>query len=558
MSSALSRLERRAGIAAAAFSLLAACTDLSLTLADAPTLAAGAYCTNNSDIYKIPIKIAILIDCSESMAGGTVNGVTIPGNDPGPVYARATATQALINHFASDPNVTFDIITFATSAQPDTGGIFTSNPTTLSAAVAAIGVLHGMSGLTDYEAALAQAQIDVVNDEAQVLAQINAALQANPNDPNVKYMRPYYFVVFLSDGLPLTWNAASGSLMQQPESDILFRVQQLVNTGSTYPGMGLTLHTGFLWNFAQNGNDPSIPQAEVLLQDMANAGGGSYTSFATGQVIDFSVFNFTVVRSYQMSFFYVYNRNVVMTPKGPMADSDGDGLADEDELKVYHTDPTNPDTDGDGCSDGFEVKVGAGKLDPLKVDCPCPAEQRVDSDSDGLLDCEEAFIATDPHKFDTDGDGLTDWLEVQFGTNPKDSNDFQEDPDFDGVISMTEIFTGMSPIHYESPEIRQLYAYRYGPMNPSTPMGASQTCYPFHVDNVALANTMAIPGGHAAGINEVVVETIESPKDDPNHEFMLRRLVVQVPYGKGLTKSISTNATVFDTVSTYQTPQTTQ
>ena len=48
-------------------------------------------------------------------------------------------------------------------------------------------------------------------------------------------------------------------------------------------------------------------------------------------------------------------------------DTDGDGLFDREEVKVYATDPLKPDTDGDGFSDGDEVKGGynprgAGKL----------------------------------------------------------------------------------------------------------------------------------------------------------------------------------------------------
>lgn len=37
------------------------------------------------------------------------------------------------------------------------------------------------------------------------------------------------------------------------------------------------------------------------------------------------------------------------------ADTDGDGIADGDELDIYATDPFNWDTDGDGNSDGEEV-----------------------------------------------------------------------------------------------------------------------------------------------------------------------------------------------------------
>ncbi len=50
-----------------------------------------------------------------------------------------------------------------------------------------------------------------------------------------------------------------------------------------------------------------------------------------------------------------------------LSDTDVDGLGDREEVKVYSTDPLNPDTDGDGYLDGAEVSKGynpngAGKL----------------------------------------------------------------------------------------------------------------------------------------------------------------------------------------------------
>lgn len=48
-------------------------------------------------------------------------------------------------------------------------------------------------------------------------------------------------------------------------------------------------------------------------------------------------------------------------------DTDGDGLMDSDEVKIYRTDPLKADTDGDGYKDGYEVErgydpAGSGKL----------------------------------------------------------------------------------------------------------------------------------------------------------------------------------------------------
>lgn len=44
------------------------------------------------------------------------------------------------------------------------------------------------------------------------------------------------------------------------------------------------------------------------------------------------------------------------------ADTDGDGLADGDEVNIYHTDPLLPDTDNDGYDDGREVARGYSPL----------------------------------------------------------------------------------------------------------------------------------------------------------------------------------------------------
>src|SRR5690606_7234060 len=47
-------------------------------------------------------------------------------------------------------------------------------------------------------------------------------------------------------------------------------------------------------------------------------------------------------------------------------DSDGDLLADDDEIGIYGTDPFDPDSDGDGLDDGDEVVTYT--TDPASID----------------------------------------------------------------------------------------------------------------------------------------------------------------------------------------------
>ena len=49
-----------------------------------------------------------------------------------------------------------------------------------------------------------------------------------------------------------------------------------------------------------------------------------------------------------------------------LADSDGDGLQDGQEVRLQ-TDPLTMDSDGDSINDGEEIELG---LNPLEKDCP--------------------------------------------------------------------------------------------------------------------------------------------------------------------------------------------
>jgi outer membrane protein OmpA-like peptidoglycan-associated protein len=128
-------------------------------------------------------------------------------------------------------------------------------------------------------------------------------------------------------------------------------------------------------------------------------------------------------------------------------DTDGDGIKDGEEVKVYRTDPKNPDTDGDGLNDGVEIKQY--KTEPLKADTDgdklTDGEEvndyrtnplRPDSDNDSLSDYEEVMqYRTNPLKADTDGDGLTDGEEVsKYKTDP-----LKPDTDGDGLTDGEEV-----------------------------------------------------------------------------------------------------------------------
>lgn len=117
-----------------------------------------------------------------------------------------------------------------------------------------------------------------------------------------------------------------------------------------------------------------------------------------------------------------------------LADTDGDGLTDSEELGTYGSDPLLADTDSDGLSDGEEVSYETDLL-------------AADSDSDGLLDGEEVLIyGTDPLDTDSDDDGLSDGEEVSYETDPT-----LADTDSDALTDGEEVLTyGTDPIDTDS------------------------------------------------------------------------------------------------------------
>lgn len=164
-------------------------------------------------------------------------------------------------------------------------------------------------------------------------------------------------------------------------------------------------------------------------------------------------------------------------------DSDGDGLSDIDEVKVYGTDHTKIDTDGDTISDGVEVNVYGTNplstdsdsdlmpddfeinynLDPLNVtdaaddididdltnleEYNAGTNPRIDdTDDDTLLDGTEVKVHfTDPLDEDSDNDQLNDGFEVKWGLNPLVADDPYADPDEDGLTNIDESLLWTDP-----------------------------------------------------------------------------------------------------------------
>ena len=97
-----------------------------------------------------------------------------------------------------------------------------------------------------------------------------------------------------------------------------------------------------------------------------------------------------------------------------LPDADADGVPDEDEIKIYKTDPAKFDSDNDSYGDGEELRNGYSPLSSKRIKL-----EDSDYDNDGLSDRMELNFQTDLTNPDTDGDGYKDGEEIKAGYNPK-------------------------------------------------------------------------------------------------------------------------------------------
>jgi uncharacterized repeat protein (TIGR02543 family) len=174
--------------------------------------------------------------------------------------------------------------------------------------------------------------------------------------------------------------------------------------------------------------------------------------------------------------------DLLLHARWTVADSDGDGVTDVDELagaNAYHcaTDPRATDTDHDGLTDSQELKgikmrvrtvtkTKTFRIGRVKTN-PC----RADTDRDGLKDGREVHgskarhthkrYKSNPLKKDSDRDRLSDKVEITGKANRKyghvGSNPLNWDSDHGGVSDLGEIRAGSDPTSFAS-----------GPVNPRT------------------------------------------------------------------------------------------
>ncbi|MFZ5468931.1 MAG: calcium-binding protein [Myxococcota bacterium] len=201
-------------------------------------------------------------------------------------------------------------------------------------------------------------------------------------------------------------------------------------------------------------------------------------------------------RALRLKRLVAFNRNSISRTGQLLVDSDGDGVADEEEVALG-LDPTLPDSDTDGLMDGVELRMGL-RPQPGNVDLINGCNVADDTDGDRLNDCEERVLGTDACVTDSDGDALPDLVELLGGTNPLIPEDLA-DADRDGFTNIAEIERHTDP---NSADIAYGNERAYGYfIDDAPPTDDGRACYDLRIYNIGLVHTMRVPNPRIPGLN---------------------------------------------------------
>ncbi len=472
-----------------------ACTDASLySLKSQPNLSnkmsfEGEICTDDPSAVAFPVKMLVVMDGTAEMTSADM------------MAQRADAVDALLSRYVG-PNYRFGVVQWGAQARSPTGGFATDTST----------IQIGVDTL----------RIGTPDAQRSYLDAIRRATTAIQDDilastPGLR-SRTRYVVLFVAHGPPSpTLRQAWCSQHTEPGSDPPRMLDPMDQTcadelartfcpdqmpppadceGDLYPRLirelrtfaidagaqDLTFHT-FSLPGAPPGGMPQPPmdvrRMEDILTQMAIAGRGAFEPQRAGALNllanDLQVPSSLFIRREMV----VYNANAVIRASRAVPDSDGDGLSDEEERMLTHTDPLAADTDGDFVGDAIERLLAAPGLtfDPLVAntftECMGIDPPDRDTDGDGLGDCEEVLLRTDPSLVDTDKDGIPDLVEIRRGGNPL-VDDALADTDLDGLPNGAELRGGLeASTNDAASELDLGYRYRFFDEGPKTRLEAT-------------------------------------------------------------------------------------
>ncbi len=299
----------------------------------------------------------------------------------------------------------------------------------------------------------------------------------------------YYIVFFITDGAPITGQDINADWIYQSDTDVysgIDGIRSLMSDHSEWVD-NIEINTGYYF-------DTEDLIASNLLNMMSIRGSGSFSKFTSA--IDFSDYR-QPDRNVKIGLrdIFVLNMSALWVDGKLVADTDGDGLSDTLEMRL-RSNINIKDSDGNNVSDAVEYQysgspcgnitcLAAGKRsynNPSQ--CGSITDRAKDKDDDGLTDCEEQLIGTEPDSFDSNNDYIPDDIAFRnkLAAAQGSISESLENMDLDSLTNYDEIKYN-TPYNFHNDDIINLKTLEYRLKTVSD--SSLKTCYHLDIGNFA-------------------------------------------------------------------------
>lgn len=298
------------------------------------------------------------------------------------------------------------------------------------------------AGWTDYGEALTEAYTMIKSD----IAEIKKNLQEGEEPAS----KPFYMVVFISDGAPTDPNG--NTIPYAQIAKVQKDIQNYVNVVESQYTLGVQMNT-VLFHYSAatlaqltdaSCSQPVIPELgkcpEALLKQMAQNGGGAFFKTFGDDPIPYDKFTIPTQKlKTSLVDYFLYNASTVWDGDKLFRSPANDGLT-EDDKTPFGADPTLRDANGNGLADIVELYLGASGVASCIAKRGSVANPDIDDDNDGLTNLEETCLLSDPKNPDTNGDTIDDGTAIRLNLGYKvGDNSAWLDSDRDGLTNIYEI-----------------------------------------------------------------------------------------------------------------------
>jgi hypothetical protein len=336
-------------------------------------------------------------------------------------------------------------------------------------------------------------------DYQDTLATLQQLIQADAQQSGTKLY--HYVILWISDGAPWMPQNTPPYEFLQPQSQIIGpnqpgppSVASIVALQQQYSGVISSIQFNTAYYHFSNGDNGFTsdydPVADALMAQMAKVGGGAHFEISDGQAVNLSDFPiYSTLVKYSFEDFIAHNYNTVWYNGNLELDSDGDGLADVQEIQLG-SNPNAYDSDGNGVGDGVEyfqkgTPCNDANCSPqLARSFPmCNSLQKPNGSTAGdrLTDCEMAVLGMDYTSPTAPNTWMPVSLLVEFGLAPTTaSTTLPLDSNQSGYTNYQDIKLNLPITQPANAVVPMPYQYSVNMTSSDT----NQSCYHADITNI--------------------------------------------------------------------------